>query len=114
MQGPSYKRTLFTFLGVLFFAGKALAASLVPLNAGMQMTCQFVNNTAGQYTNSQIYILAIALNASNQYCHLDASGNMIPCVAGQNAVSYALPLSSFAGLQFPPVMTSAVSRGRIR
>src|SRR5579859_4357573 len=83
----------------------AQAVSLIPLNAGAQMTCQFVNNT-GTYSNSQIYVMAISLNSSNQYCYLDVNGNMVPLVAGQNAGSFAIPLSSFAGYQFPTVMTS--------
>ena len=83
------------------------AVSLIPLNSGMQMTCQFVNNTGGQYSNSQIYVVAIAQNAAGQYCHLDASGNMVPCAAGENGSSYFLPLSAFPGFQFPTVMTSA-------
>ena len=83
------------------------AVTLIPLNSGMQMTCQFVNNTGGQYSNSQIYVVAIAQNAAGQYCHLDAAGNMVPCVAGENGSSYFLSLSAFPGFQFPPVMTSA-------
>ena len=103
---------ILTLPGILFllilplFPSSATSATLIPLNAGARMTCQFVNNT-GSYTNSQIYVMAISLNSSNQYCYLDAGGNMIPLVAGQNAGSFAIPLSSFNGYQFPPVMTSA-------
>ncbi len=83
------------------------AVTLIPLNSGMQMTCQFVNNTGGQYSNSQIYVVAIAQNSAGQYCHLDAAGNMVPCVAGENGSTYFLSLSAFPGFQFPPIMTSA-------
>jgi len=83
------------------------AVSLIPLNSGMQMTCQFVNNTGGQYTNSQIYVVAISQNSAGQYCHLDAAGDMVPCVAGENGSAYFLSLSAFPGFQFPTVMTSA-------
>ena len=37
----------------------AQAIPLISLSGGMQMTCQFVNNTGGQYTDSQIYVVAI-------------------------------------------------------
>jgi len=106
----SRKRRLFPILAVLTLCALpyfAHAVSLIPLNAGMQMTCQFVNNTGGQYSDSQIYVVAISQNASGQYCHLDASGNMVPCVAGENGSSYFLSLNQFPGFQFPPVMTSA-------
>ena len=83
------------------------AVSLIRLNSGMQMTCQFVNNTGGQYTNSQIYVVAISQNSAGQYCHLDAAGDMVPCVAGENGSAYFLSLSAFPGFQFPTVMTSA-------
>lgn len=89
-----------------FLTASAFAATLIPLNAGMQMTCQFVNNTGGQYSNSQIYVLAIALNTSNQFCTLDATGAMTPCVSGQNASSFSIPLSSMNGFQFPATMSS--------
>ena len=92
-------------LGWAPFAARAV--TLIPLNAGMQMTCQFVNNTGGQYQDSQIYVVAIGLNSSNQYCHLDANGNMVPCNVGENGSAYALALGSMQGLQFPPVMTSS-------
>ena len=42
-------------LAAILFPRPVQAVTLIPLNAGMQMTCQFVNNTGGQYANSQIY-----------------------------------------------------------
>jgi len=79
---------------------------LIPLNSGMQMTCQFINNTNGQYQNNQIYVLVIALNSNGRFCHLDSNGNMIECNPGENGSNYSIPLSSINGLQFPPTMIS--------
>jgi len=81
--------------------------SLIPLAAGRQMTCQFVNNTGGAYSNSQIYVLLMARNAAGQFCWLDRNGNLIPAVSGQNASSYFIQLSSFTGFQFPTYLSSA-------
>jgi beta-glucanase (GH16 family) len=80
--------------------------TLAPLQSGMQMTCQFANNTNGAYSNSQIYVVAIAQNAAGVFCHLDNSGNLIPCVSGENGSSYAMTLAAFNALQFPATMTS--------
>ncbi len=79
--------------------------ALIPLNAGKTMTCQFINNT-GNYSDSQIYVIVIGLNAAMKYCRLDTAGNMIPCVSGDNAAPYFIPLSSINGLQFPDTMIS--------
>jgi beta-glucanase (GH16 family) len=79
--------------------------TLIPINNGMQMTCQFINKT-GTYADSQVYVIVIGLNSSNQYCHLDTAGNMIPCISGQNAAPFFIPLSSINGLQFPATMIS--------
>jgi len=105
------RRTPFLSLSVI--AGFALSpniarSQLISLTSGMQMTCQFVNNTNGQYSNSQIYVIAIGLNSSNQYCYLQPNGTMTPLVAGQNASSSFTPLSAMvgSGMQMPTVMTS--------
>jgi beta-glucanase (GH16 family) len=79
--------------------------ALIPLVSGRTMTCQFINNT-GNYSDSQVYVIAIGLNAAMKYCHLDTAGNMIPCVSGDNAAPYFVPLSSINGLQFPDTMIS--------
>jgi len=79
--------------------------NLIPLAAGHQMTCQFVNNTG--YANSQVYVLLMARNAAGQFCWLDRNGNMILAVSGQNASSYFIPLSAFTGYQFPTYLSSA-------
>ena len=78
---------------------------LIPLNSGKTMTCQFINNT-GNYADSQIYVIVIGLNAAMKYCYLDAAGNMIPCISGDNASGYFIPLSTINGLQFPDTMIS--------
>ena len=86
------------------FPRVAGAAALVPLNPGMELTCQFVNNSA--YPNSQVYILVMARDAGGVGCYLNAAGALVPIVGGQNTTMYSMTLSSFAGLQFPPTMTA--------
>jgi len=81
-------------------------ASLIPLAAGKQMTFQFKNNTGGKYADSQIYVLMIARNSAGQFCWLDKNGNMNLCVSGQNASSYSIKMSDFAGFQFPTFLSS--------
>src|SRR5690348_5335144 len=88
----------------------ALSQALIPLTGGALMTAQFVNNSS--YPDSQVFILVNATNSSGQLSHLDLNGNLVPNVAGQNASSYFLSLAQIkannpAGLEFPPVMTSA-------
>lgn len=92
---------------LLLFPAALRAGVLVPLNAGMQMTCQFVNNSCGTPDN-QVYILAIANNASGQTCTLDAAGNMTPCTAGDNGSAHSMTLASLlaSGMQLPPTATS--------
>jgi len=79
---------------------------LIPLASGKQMTFQFKNNTGGKYADSQIYALMIARNSAGKFCWLDKNGNLNPCVSGQNASSYSIKLSDFAGYQFPTFLDS--------
>jgi beta-glucanase (GH16 family) len=94
-----------TFTPVPSYTPQPGSDVLIPLNSGKTMTCQFINNT-GNYSDSQIYVIVIGLNAAMKYCRLDTSGNMIPCVSGDNASGYFIPLSSINGLQFPDTMIS--------
>jgi len=102
------RKVLCILIGFILITGfnTLPADTLIPLNSGMQMTCQFVNNTGGQYSNSQIYVLCYGQNSSSQMCCLDQNGNMVPLAAGQNLSSFSYPLSSFSGFQFPPAMIS--------
>jgi len=79
---------------------------LIPLASGKQMTFQFVNNTGGKFADSQIYVLMIARNDSGKFSYLDKNGNMNLCVPGQNASSYSIRISDFAGYQFPTFLDS--------
>jgi hypothetical protein len=79
---------------------------LAPLAPGMQMTCQFLNQTQGERSDSQIFVLIIVRNAAGQFCWVNAAGQLIPCVSGDNTLDKFLPLSSFSALQFPATMTS--------
>jgi len=79
---------------------------LVGLTPGAQMTFQFQNNTGGKFADSQIYVLMIARNNAGKFCWLDKNGAMIPCVAGENASSYSIKMSDFAGFQFPTFLDS--------
>ncbi len=102
-----FEKTILLTFGLIIAAfSTATAQTIIPLSSGMQMTCQFINNTNGAYADSQIYVIAIGLNSSNQYCYCQPNGTMTPFVAGQNASSFFTPLSAMNGFQFPPVMTS--------
>lgn len=79
---------------------------LIALASGKQMTFQFKNNTGGAFSDSQIYVLMIARDSSGAFCYLDKNGNMVRCVAGQNASSYSIKVSDFAGFQFPTFLDS--------
>jgi hypothetical protein len=81
-------------------------SGLISLGSGKQMTFQFNNNTGGAYANNQIYVLVIARNSSHVFCYLDAGGNLIPLVSGQNASSFAIKVSDFLGYQFPSYLES--------
>lgn len=81
-------------------------SGLIPLAAGKQMTFQFQNNTGGRYSDSQIWVLMIARDSSHQFAWLDKYGNLNRAVSGQNASSYAIKLSDFAGFQFPTYLES--------
>jgi len=89
-----------------FYKPSGSSSSLIGLNSGAQMTCQFVNNTNGAYANSSIYALLIARNSAGKFCYLDKNGNMNLCVAGANASSYSVKLSDFSGFQFPTYLDS--------
>src|SRR5689334_12234562 len=80
------------------------AAALAPLSGGMELTCQFVNNSG--VPDNQVYVAVIARDASNQVCYLNASGALVPVAGGQNVSMYSMTLNTFTALQFPPVMTS--------
>jgi len=82
------------------------STGLIPLASGKQMTFQFKNNTNGAYADSQIYVLVIARNSSGVFSYIDKNGNLIPCVAGQNASAYSIKLSDFTGYQFPSYLDS--------
>lgn len=98
-------RRWFMLFSAFGAALSARAVTLAPLAGGMEMTAQFVNNSA--YPDNQVYILITARNGANQPCFVNAAGVMTPIVGGQNASMYAMTLNSFTALQFPPVMTSA-------
>jgi len=86
--------------------GGGTTTNLIPLASGKQMTFQFQNNTGGKYADSQIYVLMIARNNAGKFCWLDKNGNMNLCGAGQNASSYSIKMSDFAGFQFPTFLDS--------
>ena len=98
------KKTFLTLLFATVFPWLGHAATLVPLNAGAELTCQFVNNSG--YPNNQVYILVLARDASGTQCYLNAAGAMVPVAGGQNTSMYSMTLAAFTGLQFPPVMTA--------
>jgi hypothetical protein len=81
------------------------AAALAPLGGGMELTCQFINNSG--VPDNQVYVAVIARDASNTVCYLNAAGALVPVAGGQNVSMYSMTLSSFSSLQFPPIMTSA-------
>jgi len=89
-----------------YYKAASSTASLIPLAGGKQMTFQFQNNTGGKYADNQIYVLMIARDNSGRFCWLDKNGNMNLCVAGQNASSYSIKMSDFAGFQFPTFLDS--------
>ena len=95
--GPFDGVKRFIFCTLLSQAGLTLhAGTLVPLNAGMQMTCQFVNNTC-LYPDDQVYVLVIANNASGQTCTVDGNGNMTPCTAGDNGSNHHAEKNNYDG-----------------
>jgi len=79
----------------------AQAQSLISLNGGEVMTCQFVNNST--VPNNQVYICVLA---NNEY--LTPGGSMNAIVPGQNASNYTMTLAQInalspAGLQLPNI-----------
>lgn len=48
------------------------------------MKFTFINNTNQQYSSDQIFFVIIGLNASDQNCHLDKNGTLIPCNVSDN------------------------------
>lgn len=89
---------------ILSVATPGLAVTLAPLNGGMELTTQFVNNSG--YPDNQVFVLVLARNAGGVQCYLDASGNMIPLPGGSNVSAFSMSLASFTALQFPPTMTA--------
>jgi hypothetical protein len=97
-------RRLITAAALLAATAPLRAVTLAALSGGMELTCQFVNNSG--VPDNQVYIAVIARDASNTVCYLNAAGALIPVAGGQNVSMYSMTLSSFTALQFPPVMTS--------
>ncbi len=78
--------------------------TLIPLNANMEMTLQFANNTRGNYSNDRIWICAVGQNASGQFCYLKPDGTLVPIVAGQTSDAWSYRLSDISGFQVPKSM----------
>lgn len=97
-------KTFLASVFILLLPSLGQGVTLAPLNPGMELTCQFVNNSG--YPDNQVYIAVIARDAANTVCYLNAAGAMIPVAGGQNVSMYSMTLNTFSGLQFPSVMTS--------
>jgi Beta-1,3-glucanase len=77
------------------------------------MKFSFNNNTNQKYSSDQIYFVIIGLNTSGQLCHLDKSGNLIPCndsdndapnhltKNGQNWCNYLYTINEVAEIEVP-------------
>lgn len=76
-------------------------------------TFNLVNNTRGTYPDAQVYWAIIGRDwATNQFVHVDASGNLVPMQLsdngqlwknGQGYTNYFIPLSQAKSVTIPPI-----------
>ncbi len=79
------------------------------------MKFSFTNNTNQKYSSDQIYFVIIGKNTSGQFCHVDRSGNLIPCndsdndapghltKNGQNWCNYSSTVNEISEIEVPPI-----------
>ncbi|MEH2250080.1 glycoside hydrolase family 64 protein [Nostoc sp.] len=79
------------------------------------MKFSFVNNTNQKYSSDEIYFVITGKNTSGQFCHVDKSGNLIPCNEsdndapghltknGQNWCHYLYTLNEISEIEVPPM-----------
>jgi hypothetical protein len=79
------------------------------------MKFSFTNNTNQKYSSDQIYFVIIGKNTSGLFCHVDKSGNLIPCIDsdndapghltknGQNWCNYSYTVNEISEIEVPPM-----------